>query len=244
MLIPYRSCAFLVWDPPEPDAELGRAAAEKSLKVVPPSRGIAFPFKHDLAHLIFPDWRRLLKRVRVLWPGLTSARARGAKAGTKECSPGCRRPEPCAPGYMGDFGPDLCMIFRCPEKRKEAFRGKGNPNLLYKPIPGTTIEPTMEDEVNHLVQQITYLVHPKRILLFGSRATGRQTAKSDIDLLLVMPSGTNRRSVAQHLYQHIRGIRTPFDLVVTTEEQLNAQASNTGLIYHSALAEGIVVYAA
>ena len=60
-----------------------------------------------------------------------------------------------------------------------------------------------ETAVTSLVEQIVSLVHPLRVVLFGSIARDDSHANSDIDLLVVVPDGSRRRAVAQKLYQEI-----------------------------------------
>jgi len=98
--------------------------------------------------------------------------------------------------------------------------------------------------INHLVKRIIEEVHPLRIILFGSAATGEIGPDSDVDLLIVMPDGVHRRRTAQLLYRKIRGIDVPFDVIVATPTDLEKHKDNIGLIYRTILQEGKEVYAA
>ncbi len=98
--------------------------------------------------------------------------------------------------------------------------------------------------MNQLVQRIVKEIHPLRIILFGSMATGKFGTDSDIDLLVVMPEGVHRRRTAQMLYRKIRGIEAPFDIIVATPSDLEKHKHNIGLIYKTILQEGREVYAA
>ena len=60
--------------------------------------------------------------------------------------------------------------------------------------------------VQQLVDRVVETVHPLRVILFGSAARDEASARSDIDLLVVMPNGTHRRQTSQTLYRRIRGI--------------------------------------
>jgi predicted nucleotidyltransferase len=104
--------------------------------------------------------------------------------------------------------------------------------------------PTDSGQIERLVRLIVEAVHPLRIVLFGSAARGQTTPDSDIDLLVVMPEGTHRRRTSQLLYRTIRGIRTPFDLIVATPGDLEKHRDNVGLIYRNALREGRTMYGA
>ena len=97
--------------------------------------------------------------------------------------------------------------------------------------------------VKQLTENIIQLVHPLRIILFGSVVRGESSENSDIDLLVVMPEGTHRRHTAQFLYRKIKGIGIPFDLIVTTPSDLEKYKNNPGLIYKTILEEGKEIYA-
>jgi len=101
---------------------------------------------------------------------------------------------------------------------------------------------TNQKAIDELVQRIVEIVHPLRIILFGSTARGEMGSESDIDVLVVMPSGTHRRKIAQLLYQEARGIGVPFDIIVATPEDLTKHKDNLGLIYRKVLKEGRDVY--
>ncbi len=103
---------------------------------------------------------------------------------------------------------------------------------------------TANEAVEHLVRRIVDEVDPLRIIVFGSAARGEAEPDSDLDMLVVMPEGTQRRQTAQRLYRNIRGIGMPFDILVATPGDLEEHKDNVGLIYHTILREGKEVYAA
>ena len=97
--------------------------------------------------------------------------------------------------------------------------------------------------VRSLVEQIVAAAHPLRIVLFGSAARGDMGPNSDLDVMVVVPDGSHPRKVAKLLYRQISGLRTAFDVVVTTPSVLEAHKDNIGLIFHRILAEGREIYA-
>jgi len=101
-----------------------------------------------------------------------------------------------------------------------------------------------EEMVRELVNRIVERVHPLRIILFGSVARGQPSAESDVDLLVVMPEGAQKRHTAQLLYRHLRGLTVAVDLVVTTQGDLEQHKTNPGMIYQAILQEGKELYAA
>ncbi len=91
---------------------------------------------------------------------------------------------------------------------------------------------------------ILEVVRPLSVILFGSAVREEMGHDSDLDILIVMPDGTNRRKTAMQLYRDIRGIRIGFDLVIATPSLLSKYATTPGLVYRHAIEEGKVLYAA
>lgn len=63
--------------------------------------------------------------------------------------------------------------------------------------------------IEELVRRIVEVVHPQRIILFGSAARGDMRPDSDIDVLVVMPEGVHRRRTAQELHEQLFGFPRP-----------------------------------
>ena len=98
--------------------------------------------------------------------------------------------------------------------------------------------------IDDLVRRIVEVVHPRRIILFGSAARGDMRRDSDIDILVVVPDGAHRRQTAQTIYRHLIGLRAAVDVVVATESDLHQYGDNFSLVYYPALREGRAIYAA
>ena len=101
-----------------------------------------------------------------------------------------------------------------------------------------------KDAIDSLVKQIIKISNPLKIILFGSVAKENIKKNSDIDILVIMPNGTNKRKTAQELYSKLEKIKISYDIVVSTPEILKKHKNNNGLIYKSALNEGKEIYAA
>lgn len=53
-----------------------------------------------------------------------------------------------------------------------------------------------QEIIEHAVRDIVTRFHPEQVILFGSQARGDATPDSDVDFLVVMPDGIDRREVA------------------------------------------------
>lgn len=108
-----------------------------------------------------------------------------------------------------------------------------------------TMSPVVKQEIlDDLVQRVVQAVHPRRIILFGSAATGRMRANSDLDLLVIRPDGVHRRQTAQAIYRSLTGLGIAKDVVVVTESDVREDGGNPALVLCPALREGTEVYCA
>ena len=94
------------------------------------------------------------------------------------------------------------------------------------------------------VRRIVEIAEPNKIIVFGSAARGELGPDSDLDLLVVVPTGRHRRETAQKIYRHFIGLGFAVDVVVVTEEDIEQFKDFDGMVIQTALAEGQVVYAA
>jgi len=104
--------------------------------------------------------------------------------------------------------------------------------------------PPTPQAIEELVRRIVEVVHPQRLILFGSAARGDMRPDSDIDVLVVMPEGVHRRRTAQEIHERLFGFPMPVDILVTTPADLEKHKDNLGLVYHRILREGREIYAA
>lgn len=106
-----------------------------------------------------------------------------------------------------------------------------------------TVPPAADPVVANIVRQIVARSNPLRVILFGSRAQGTARPDSDVDLLVVLPDGTDRRKARVALGSRIQR-HVGLDLLVATPETLDQHRNNPGLIYREILQTGVDVYAA
>ena len=102
----------------------------------------------------------------------------------------------------------------------------------------------LDDILKETINRIRAVIKPKRIILFGSAVRGKMHPDSDIDLLVVAPSGTHRRKTAQRIYRNMIGVGFAADIVVVTEDDIKLYGDNPGMVIRQALEEGKVLYAA
>jgi len=102
----------------------------------------------------------------------------------------------------------------------------------------------LDDILKKTIDRITSVTQARQIFLFGSTARGMQHENSDIDLMVVVPSGVHRRKTAQNIYRNLIGLGFAVDIVVVTEDDVEKYRDNDALVIRRALAEGRLIHAA
>src|SRR5258706_12905421 len=94
-----------------------------------------------------------------------------------------------------------------------------------------------EATIRQMAKRLSDTFGPLRIVLFGSCARGESKSGSDVDLLVLMPNGTNTRTSAVAMMSELRDVEAAKDIVVATPEMLAKFGDTRGLLYKSALRE-------
>jgi len=95
---------------------------------------------------------------------------------------------------------------------------------------------------NEIIKRLLNL-SPKKIILFGSQATLNTHNDSDIDILVIVEfSDESRVKRTRKAFTLLRGLETPIDILVYTEEEINYWKETPLSFVSSALSEGKVIY--
>ena len=102
-------------------------------------------------------------------------------------------------------------------------------------VPDTRLE--------QIVSRLIVEFHPLRIILFGSRAWGQPTVDSDFDMLVIVDHSEEKPSKrSTRAYRCLKGITTPIDLLVWTDEETSRLARTTTSLASDILERGAVLY--
>ena len=99
-----------------------------------------------------------------------------------------------------------------------------------------------KDVVVMMVERIVRQFDPIRIILFGSRARGESRLDSDVDLLVVLPTVTNKRQIVIAIRRALNGVPASKDIIVTTPLEIAERGNVIGDVLRPALREGKVIY--
>jgi predicted nucleotidyltransferase len=83
---------------------------------------------------------------------------------------------------------------------------------------------------------------PKKIILFGSCATGKADRHSDIDLLVITSFSGRRRRLMVEMDRAIASFGKPVDIVIQTADEYDKNRFIPGTIARYAFLEGKVLY--
>lgn len=93
-----------------------------------------------------------------------------------------------------------------------------------------------------MVDRIVARFAPYRVILFGSHARETNGKWSDVDFLVVLPNGTDKRQSAVEILRTLGDLPVAKDIVVTTPEEIDRRGHVVGSVLYAALREGKAVY--
>ena len=103
-----------------------------------------------------------------------------------------------------------------------------------------------EELLQQIVNRIVMEVDPEQIILFGSQARGDTHEHSDVDLIVIeadpFGNGWTKHGEMVRLYNALRGVRIPTDILVYTQEDVEYWRDSLNNVLARALREGRVLY--
>lgn len=94
-----------------------------------------------------------------------------------------------------------------------------------------------------MVEQIAARFHPRRVILFGSQATGKGTEESDVDFLVVSDDGVASREQALAIRKSLAAFPVACDIIVKNNRDYQRFRKVVNHIVYLADRYGKVVYA-
>jgi len=99
-----------------------------------------------------------------------------------------------------------------------------------------------EPPVQEIVRRIVAAFHPRRIVMFGSRARGESTCDSDIDLFVEMESDKRPPERALDIRRLFASRDWAMDVVVYTPAEVQRLRDVVGTLLYTIERKGTVVY--
>ncbi len=96
--------------------------------------------------------------------------------------------------------------------------------------------------VEEIVQRIADHLRPEKIILFGSRAQGKASPESDIDLLIVYAGPKSKREVKLAVHNLFKHPDFSMDVFVLTPQELEMQKAIANTLAREVTESGVVFY--
>jgi predicted nucleotidyltransferase len=113
-----------------------------------------------------------------------------------------------------------------------------------KTLNSRSMAAQIDAAIQQVLPSIIDLASPRRVLLFGSGATGGADSGSDLDFLVIIDDGRNIGSVTDRLNLNVRNRPMPCDFVVATPSAIRRHKKDKNSVYHHALLRGKELYVA
>ena len=96
--------------------------------------------------------------------------------------------------------------------------------------------------LQNIIYQIVNIAHPDKIILFGSRATGKAKKDSDYDICVLKKNVKNIGELEKKFYMDLYGVGAGVDVIVQSEKKFNQLKDKWFLIYNNVFNHGKIVY--
>lgn len=89
---------------------------------------------------------------------------------------------------------------------------------------------------------IIQVADPDRVILFGSRARGKENPQSDYDILVLKKDVKKQRQLTREIYLNFTNIGAPVDVIVSDLDKYERLKTDPYMIYSEAANNGRIIY--
>jgi len=100
----------------------------------------------------------------------------------------------------------------------------------------------MDTPLKEIIQKVVEEVDPDKIILFGSRAKGKDRKESDYDLCVLKRNLSDKGKVTEQIYLKLFGTGVPVDIIVIDPENFKKLKNKSYLIYSEIAKHGRAIY--
>lgn len=101
---------------------------------------------------------------------------------------------------------------------------------------------TAQSAIATAVRRLASTKSPSKIILFGSRATGKASKDSDIDFVVIEPRVSSKITEIARLRDAVGHVGLGVDILVYSEQEVAEWGEVPGTALYDALHEGKVLY--
>ena len=99
-----------------------------------------------------------------------------------------------------------------------------------------------ESIIRRIVERVVKKFDPIAVWLFGSVARGDCDRHSDVDLMVIMPDGTDCRATTVNILVELADSMLPKDVVVNTPSLFARTVDRVGSVQYSVRKHGVMLY--
>lgn len=99
-----------------------------------------------------------------------------------------------------------------------------------------------QNKITEIIRKITVGYQPKKVLLFGSYATGNANDNSDLDLIIIKDTNTPKNQRGRELRKLLYGCLVPLDVKIYTTNEFNTEQNVEFSFLKTALKNSKVMY--
>jgi uncharacterized protein len=100
-----------------------------------------------------------------------------------------------------------------------------------------------KETIQQVATSLGRAARARKVVLFGSHASGQARPDSDVDFLVIADSDLPRHKRSRDLYALLHPYPFPMDILVYTPEEVEKQLKDPDSFVATVLAEGTEVYA-
>ncbi len=101
---------------------------------------------------------------------------------------------------------------------------------------------SIAQRLSAVVEQIARVLHPEKIILFGSYAYGKPTADSDVDLLVIMETGKVGSDRTWEVARLLIPRPFPVDILVRTPTEIQHAFAKGDFFIKEIVTQGKILY--
>jgi predicted nucleotidyltransferase len=99
------------------------------------------------------------------------------------------------------------------------------------------------EKLEYVLEQIKKTTNPKKIYLFGSYATGKETAESDFDLCIISDEKKRKIELLREIrFATVNKIDIPMDLIIYREDEFLTRSGNLNSFEREIIEKGVLLY--
>jgi len=99
-----------------------------------------------------------------------------------------------------------------------------------------------QEQINEIINEIVKNFRPKKVIIFGSYASGIPTKESDLDLLIINDSNLPLHLQSRKVRKILSDFKVPIDVIVKPSKEFETYKDIIGTIMYPANKFGKVVY--